>query len=73
VIRLSLAYSFADWRRSRCRLCLDAFLFLHGRRRAVRAGLFHSRSTPAMAENLAQFLGYIVVDRAGVSLLFRNA
>jgi len=26
-----------------------------------------------MAENLAQFLGYIVVDRAGESLLFRNA
>jgi len=32
-----------------------------------------SRASTAMAEYFAQFLGYIVVDRARVSFLLRNA
>lgn len=54
VHRLRLPHSFASWRRSSGRLFLNAGLFFfHRSRRAVRAGLFHSRPTAGMTENLA--------------------
>jgi hypothetical protein len=42
-------------------------------RRPVRAGRLSARGSAASAEDLAEFVGYIVVHRAGVSLLLGDA
>jgi hypothetical protein len=49
------------------------WFFNYRSRSAVRAGLFRPRGSATSAEDLAQFLGYIVVHRAGVSLLLGDA
>jgi hypothetical protein len=50
------------------------WFFNYSGRSAVRAGLLRPRgSASSSAEDLAQFLGYIVVHRAGVSLLLGDA
>jgi hypothetical protein len=53
-------------------MCGGWFFNYHGRR-AVRARLFRLGGSSRSAEDLAQFLGYIVVHRAGVCLLLGDA
>jgi hypothetical protein len=52
---------------------IGGWFFNDSGRSAVRTGLLRARGSAASAEDLAQFLGYIVVHRAGVSLLLGDA
>jgi hypothetical protein len=49
------------------------WFFGHGGSSAIRAGWFRTRTSARAAENLAQFIGHIVVHRTGVSLLLGDA
>src|SRR4029077_19647176 len=51
----------------------SGWLFDDGSRSTVRAGLVCARAGARSAENLAEFFGYIVVHRTGVSLLLGDA
>jgi len=72
--RLGLACGFGGLRLRLLNRYMSGGCFFNRRgRSAIRAGLFRARESAASAENLAQFLGYIVVHRAGVSLLLGDA
>jgi hypothetical protein len=51
----------------------SGWFFDEGARSAVRAGRFRARASARAAENLAQFIGHIVVHRTGVSLFLGDA
>jgi hypothetical protein len=50
-----------------------ARFFRHGRRGTVPSGLSGRCNSASSAEDAAQLLGHILVDRAGVSFFLRNA